>query len=432
MKRVLGLLLLLGLLLSACGTSRKEESGFPLDFYYPAREPYSTGSFISARRYYDGKLPAAVEALEQYLTSSIPEKATSAIPAGWIFNSAKLGEDGTLEVHFSGKSASAMEETMAAACLTQTLCQLETVLRLKLCPPGDREPLLLSANDFLSMDLSMEPQKTEVVLYYPDSELQSLRKEVRQVENMEASEMPRYIVEQLLQGTAIGEAHGCIPVGTSLLNIDEHNGICTVNLSSHFTRDMSEDLNVVRLAVYSLVNSLTELSFIHTIDLQVAYAPPDSIAHLKLNQGFTRDESLIYREDATRISIYPQITELGELVQIPLYLPMREDVTIEEQVLRALLEYRGSNGISGTVPAGTSVLSMQLAEGLCIVDLTAAFLAEGMTREMEEVAVKSIVATLCALPEVKTVEILVEGLTPEYQNSELEEIRHMDLDWIYE
>ena len=74
------------------------------------------------------------------------------------------------------------------------------------------------------------------------------------------------------------------------------------------------------------------------------------------------------------------------------------------------------------------MLSVRQSDGLCVVDLSAAFLSG----ESEEIAVKSIVATLCALPTVESVEILVEGLTPEYRDRSLQEIHYMDKDWICE
>ena len=428
MKRVLIWILLLALLLGGCRKQTSENTGLPLDLYYPSLDPYGTGSFLVVRRYYPEELPDAVSLLREYLDSESPEEGRSPIPEGWKFSSALLREDGTFEVYFTGKPAEAMEETVAAACLTKTLCQLSGVLRLRLCPPGDREPLVLSANDFLTEDLSMEPQKTEIVLYYPDSELRFLRRETRMVESMGPNETAKYVVEQLLQGTAIGEEHGCIPKGTQVMNVYVHNGICTVDLSSEFVDNMPEKLSVARLALYSLANSLTELSYIHTVDLQVEYAPLDQLYLLDLRKGVTRDETLLYREQTTELCIYPQITGTGDLVQIPLYLTLREDLSVEEQVLQELLRYEGSNGISRTVPAETTVLSVRQSDGLCVVDLSAAFLSG----ESEEIAVKSIVATLCALPTVDSVEILVEGLAPEYSDRSLQEIRYMDRDWICE
>ncbi len=429
MKRILPWILLLALLLGGCGRQTSENTGLPLDLYYPAQEPHGMGSFVAVRRYYSNELPDAVSLLREYLQSHSPEEGRSPVPEGWVFASAKLGEDGTFEVSFTGKTAEAMEETVAAACLTKTMCQLGDVLRLRLCPPGDREPLVLSANDFLTEDLSMEPQKTELVLYYPDADRRFLRRETRMVESMGPDQTAKYVVEQLIQGTAIGEEHSCIPEGTQVLDVYVHNGICTVDLSSEFVRNMPQKLSVVRLAVYSLVNSLTELSFIHTVDLQVAYAPLERLYLMDLREGVTRDETLLYREEATELSIYPQITETGELVQIPLYLTLREDLSVEEQVLQELLKYEGSNGISGTVSPETTVLSVRLSDGMCAVDLSAAFLSPGTK---EETAVKSIVATLCALPTVDTVEILVEGLAPEYRDRSLQEIHRMDKDWICE
>ena len=242
MKRILTCILLFALLLCGCKTQTSENTGLPLDLYYPSQDPYGMGSFLGVRHYYAEELPEVLSFLQEYLQSDIPEEGRSPIPEGWSFTNARMGEDGTLEVYFTGRTVEPMEETVMAACLAKTMCQFSEVLRVRVSPPGNRDPLVLSANDFLAEDLSMEPQKTELVLYYPDTDLRFLRRETRMVENMESTDMASFVVEQLLQGTAIGEAHGCIPAGTELLGLQVHNGICTVNLSSQFVQNMPEKL----------------------------------------------------------------------------------------------------------------------------------------------------------------------------------------------
>ncbi len=430
MKRSLVLLLCLLLFLTACDSEGSAPVGEAVEFFYPAIEPYGKGSFLSVTRYFAEGLPTAGELLQQYLSDPVPEGAYGPVPEGWTFRKGELREDGTFVVEFSGSVAKAVEETVAAACLTKTLSRLEEVLRLELLPPGGRDSVILSVNDILSEDLPMQPKAQEVVLYYPDVRGGYLRRETRTVEDMTADQLPEYIVRQLLQGTAIGEPHGCIPEGTELLLVQNHNGICTLNLSSEFSQDMPEELSVVRLALYSLVNSLTELREIHTVDIQVAYAPLDRLYVMDLRNGLTQDDSMIYQEDRELSRLYLLAEETGTLAEIPLFLTSEEGLSQEEQLLRQLLSCEGGYGLRNPVPEGTSVLSVRTAEGLCVVDLTAAFLGENRTKEEEEAAVKSIVATLCALPHIRSVEILVEGLTPEYLDLELQQIHAVDPAWI--
>ena len=77
---------------------------------------------------------------------------------------------------------------------------------------------------------------------------------------------------------------------------------------------------------------------------------------------------------------------------------------------------RGENGLENSIPQGTKILSLKLAGGVCTLDLTAEFLEGCRTAEQERMAVREIVASLSALPEVETVDLLVEGLEPNYRD----------------
>ena len=84
------------------------------------------------------------------------------------------------------------------------------------------------------------------------------------------------------------------------------------------------------------------------------------------------------------------------------------------------------------IPAGTKLLSLRLENGTCTVDLTGEFL-EGCTDAQEEAyAVRSVIATMCALPEIDSVEILVEGLEPSYCDGSLALAHRIEAAWLAE
>lgn len=91
-------------------------------------------------------------------------------------------------------------------------------------------------------------------------------------------------------------------------------------------------------------------------------------------------------------------------------------------MLEALLALEGENGLENSIPQGTKILSIKLAGGVCTLDLTAEFLEGCRTAEQERMAVREIVATLSALPEVETVDLLVEGLEPNYRDDSLQAV----------
>lgn len=428
MKRLISMLLLISLLLSGCGSTEDTTETGNFIFYYPTTDPHGEEASTVVETSFEGELPSWEELLTLYFSAELPSGGLSPIPEGWELSSYEL-RNGQLTMTFRGKTVAAIRESQTLAALTRTFCQLEEVHRVRLCPPGDRDPLLLSENDLLLEDMGMFPRE-ELVLYFPDEEMRYLRRETFMVDSLTEEEKPGYIISRLLEGT--GEVHSCIPQGTRLLDIQVENGVCTVDLSSEFAENMPKPFRVARLAVYSIVNSLTELEGISMVDIHVAHSSVEQLGYLDLSKGLRKDEMLLTFGNGYDGSIYPYDMDSELLVEIPVWIREDGEQSLEEQVLRALLEYEGDHFACHSIPKGTSVLSVRMAENTCVVDLTAEFTELTQNPKSQRLAVYSIVATLSALPHVDAVEILVEGNRPQYLTYKLREIRTAEADWFAE
>lgn len=432
MKRIISMLLLISLLLCGCGDQKIEDKkGFL--FYFPPEDPYGGEDFPVVEKNFGQILPQIDELISMYFSQEPPEEARAAIPKKWEFSSYELQSGGLLELRFSGGTATALEESLALACITRTFSQVRDIRRIKLCPPGGKEPLLLSVNDLLLKDMGMFPRE-ELVLYFPGEKLRYLQRETRMVDSLAEEDKPDYILNCLLEEAA-GKANGCIPAGTRLLESHVENGVCTVDLSSEFARNISDKYQTARLAVYSIVNSLTELEGIRTVDIHVAHSSLEQLGLLDLSNGLQRDESLFAGSSGYDGSIYPYAVDSELLVEVPVWLPENSDFTLEEQLVRTLLDYEGDHMICHSIPEETSLLYTRMAEDTCVVDLTAAFTDRVTDKRSQLLAVRSIVATLSSLPHVKAVEILVEGNRPQYYNDYndvLGDVRTVAEDWFRE
>ena len=433
MKRVVAMILLIGLLLCGCGGQRVETEGDFL-FYFPPEDPYGGEDFPTAAKTFGENIPSMDELFSLYFSQEIPENGKGIVPKSWSFSGYELQTGGLLVVHFSGSKVSSLEESLTLACLTRTFSQIEDVRRVKLCPPGGSEPLLLSVNDLLLEDMGMFPRE-ELVLYFPDEKMRYLQRETRMVDSLAEEDKPAYILSCLLEEATAGKGHGCIPEGTKLLDIDVENGVCIVDLSSEFVKYMPEKFRTAQLAVYSIVNSLTELEGIRTVDIKVAHSSLEQPGLLDLSKGLQRDESLFATGSGYDGSIYPYAVDDELLVEVPVWLPGNSELPIEEQLIRALLDYEGDSMVRQSVPGDTSVLYARMAEDTCVVDLTSAFTDRVVDYRSQELAVRSIIATLSSLPHVKAVEILVEGNRPQYYRDYrdvLGDIRTVSEDWFRE
>lgn len=423
---LLSLVLALVILLGACSVSAPSDIDAPFEFFFPADSAHGTvcGEAVSL----DASDITISALLQQYLSAEPPEGCQAVLPESWTLESAEA--DGiTVSVVLTGDAAGALERSIACACLAKTLLQLDGILRVSLLTPGNDTPLLLTQDDILLDDTGMLPQQESVVLYFPDAQRRYLVGERRTVEAMDASEKPRFIVEQLL----LGQTNSCIPAKTTLLGIAVEDGVCTVNLSSQFVEGMERSFTAERMAVYSIVNSLTELPDIRAVELWISGAPPEAPYLLDLSASFSRNEALLASPvsgDLHDVTLYVGCVGSKLLVPIPMTLTVREDDSEAELLLQALLAYDGeSGGVVRCIPAGTMLLSLRVENGACIIDLTGKFLDGCPDESAESMAVRSLVSTMGTLAEINSVEILVEGLPPAYRSSTLKYITLPQSDW---
>lgn len=426
MKKFCLLALAALMLLTACVSEvPQQETAF--EFYYPAGTvSYESGALCAQTAPLGTESLSPQELVRAYLDAAPPADASSAVPAVWTFSAASL-DGSTFSLRFTGRRVTAAERSLACCCLAKTLLQLENVLRVSIQTPESDTPLILTESDMLLKDTAMLPQEETVTLYLPDAQRRYLTAETQTVEVMDAEQKARFIFEQLLQ------ANPCIPAGTQLLDISVESGVCTADLSSDFTQH--DGFSAERLSVYSLVNSLTELSEITAVDLWVAGAPLERLDWLTFSGSLHRNESLIAvptSDTALDMTLYAACGNRRQLVSVPIVLETQEDRPTAELLLHALLDFSGENGVRSCIPVGTKLLSLRVEKRTCIVDLTGEFL-DGCTDAAEELlAVRSVVATLCALQGIDSVELLVEGIEPSYRDAALLNVHSPQARWFAE
>ncbi len=425
-KRLFSLIFALLLLLSACDFSGSEDNQVNCYFYYPARDTRSSALYAQSVNL-DPESLSPEEFLTRYLSAETPQEAGAVLPVTWSLTDAHL-EGTVLHIAFTGASPLPIYRSISLSCLLQTLLQHPQVESLSVLTPGLGSPQLLSSEDILLKDTGMEPQEAQVTLYFPDAQRRYLISQTQTVAQGYSTKQAEFILQELLSQSE----RGCIPSGTELLSVSVEGGVCTVDLSSAFEQNMASDFASQRMALYAIVNSLTELPEITTVDLWVAGAPLESLGLLDLRQGMARDESLISPPAGTAmadISLFPAVGKSGLLVEVPLSLAAAEADALAEAVLRALLDYTGKDGLKNPIPQGTKLLSLRMENTVCIVDLTGEFLAGCYSAEAETLAVRSVIATLCALDGISSVEILVEGLAPSYRDDSLSSLHRPQAGW---
>lgn len=205
----------------------------------------------------------------------------SAIPEGVILRS-YFFSDHSLVLDFSEEynRMPPTLEVLVRAAIVRTLCQLEDVNYVSFQVEGEA---LVNAGGmpvgFMTADQFVDNagneinayEKASLTLYFADETGTFLEAHtVERVYNSNIS-MDRLVVEELIAGPQEGEdgenGYPTLPDATKIISVTTRDGTCYVNLDESF---LSSQGNVTpEVAVYSIVNSLVELSTINRVQISI-------------------------------------------------------------------------------------------------------------------------------------------------------------------
>lgn len=156
------------------------------------------------------------------------------------------------------------------------------------------QPLYLSGSDFVDNtgDATNQYEQMDLVLYFASPDGSGLVEEQRSVVYSSNLSTERVIINQLIAGPADSLLTATLPAELKVQSISVKEGVCYLDLDSSF---LTETTNVVgTVEIYSIVNSLTELSSISQVQISVNGSSGDMLRNsIPLSERFERNEDLI-------------------------------------------------------------------------------------------------------------------------------------------
>lgn len=252
------------LLLSACtladgGVETQPQGAYRV--YYAVTGEQSTVQAVDWEYRVPTGEDTAAELAELVLSQPETTGLASPAPSGTRLLSCQQ-EEGQLRLDLSEQygGLSGVELTVANACLTLTLCQLEGVEEVYVTVEGEPLPYqtlrTMGADDVLLPGTREAELTAAVGLCFPRADGSGLGVEYRDVVQNEGDTMVRTVFTALLEGPRYQELSSLMPEGTKLRSIAVEGGVCTVNLSPEFLAGLPEDEQSARLLLYSMVNTL--------------------------------------------------------------------------------------------------------------------------------------------------------------------------------
>ena len=304
---LLTLVLLSGM--TGCAREEKEDSGLLLYYLNEDLSSLNTLSYLME----DGKSKAdlspqemADDMLEQLATPSGDVRSIAPIQNFTVTGTTL--QNGTLTVFLSSdyEELETVREILTRAALVNTLCQIDGVDSVSfLCgdhPLTNEDGSVVTAMNsdmfiFNSGKEIMNYEKVRLHLYFANEDGDQLVDTYRNVVYNSNISMERLVVEQVLKGPNSDVVFPTLNPAAKVLSVTTREGVCYVNLDQAF---LTEPYGVTsQVAIYSLVNSLTELSSVSAVQITIEGKTGKAFMDSSLSSAFERNLSVV-RKNETR------------------------------------------------------------------------------------------------------------------------------------
>lgn len=394
----------------------------PVRFYYAdVSEEYgkSIGALGWELRELGPRKLTIEEVLRLYLQGPQSSELRAVLPRNVTVEQTAL-QDGVLTLTLGGgiSDLSGIKRTVAAAGLVYTMEQFSDIdsVWIKSLDGAltDLFTVPLTKSDFLMFDDSATNDEVTVKLYFSDVNGRYLVQETRSRAFSSEEEIPAYVIQQLLMGPREKGRIAALPEGTGLLQCQLQDGSCTVNFSRAFLENATKRHGQARMAVLSVVNSLTELPQIRQVQFLCEGVRLASYMGLDLSQPWVRDETVIAQPAKNNTydgTLYLVCGKCGQLVEVPKEIRRTTGRTLAEDMLTALQSYSSLNGYHSPIPQGAMAVDVNQRGTTCQVTFNSAFALCDENPQAARLAVRAVVSTLCALDGIEQVELKVYNET---------------------
>lgn len=271
----LAALLAAALCLSACGKS--EEGDYTLYYLNYDRTKLVQKSFASQSEDTDGLIEELIAKISEDPGAQGYAEEVGVLGDDVTIDSYEL-QSGILSLYFSGAyyDMETGEEALGRGAIVHTMMQVDGVDGVRFFV--DSQPLtnangtevgLMTDDSFVENpgEQINNIQEADLTLYFANQTGDGLVSESQHVYYSSNISIEKLVMERLLAGPESSNARSAIPTGTHLVSVSVMDGVCFVNLDDNFTvqnYEISEEV-----VIYSIVNSLSELSTVDTVQISV-------------------------------------------------------------------------------------------------------------------------------------------------------------------
>jgi spore germination protein GerM len=154
--------------------------------------------------------------------------------------------------------------------------------------------------------------KVPIHLYFANDDNSKLKLEVRYVSLSDAKQttdhLAEVIVKELISGPTAGNGlKATIPAGTVLRSVTVKSRVATVDLSKEFKTKHAGGKDAEKMTIFSIVNSLTELTDIQKVKFTIAGKSEKELkGNYQFDSPFARSDAVISKETTPKTNDTPK------------------------------------------------------------------------------------------------------------------------------
>lgn len=302
---VILLLMMVLALLAGCAAKKREKKEDEIYLYYADKNQTGLVSVLYKPENTE-PLAAAGEVLEKMNETSKETGCITAKPATVIINDIQY-EDMTLKIDFGDTymDMNNVTELLCRSAIVLTLTQLNGIDSVSFTVGGEyitdsaNMPVgRMTANDFIDngeSDINSYRQVKVEVFFSNSKETGLVPVTYDEICDSNTS-VEKLIIERLLKGPDDSRYVKTIPSGVRLVSVLTKDGICYVNFDAAFLTEKSDVTSEFEL--YSIVNSLCELSYINKVQISVNGNTDKKLRdEISLVYPFSRNLDIVVNEE---------------------------------------------------------------------------------------------------------------------------------------
>ena len=297
MKKILiPFLIFSSLVLSACGDKTTlNQSPESISVYRVLQEEYQTdGQLLRSEKVAVSEGDIVKQAAEALMADSTDSELQSPFPKNIIILDAKKNDNlVTVYLNSAYLDATGFEKTILDSCITLTMCSIDNIDFVTLCVGSEAIVERLSTDDLLLFNTITSPKKAQVRLYFPKVYEPTLSAEYHSISIDDDNSAERCILDALLKGPQSSSLRSAFPEGTIVLSVYTQDGICSVSLAGLASESGTFTKSDAELAVYSIVNSLTTLPTVKSVQLLIEGEEVQDLWGFDISRPLNKNESII-------------------------------------------------------------------------------------------------------------------------------------------